>query len=637
MAGKRKNAVLSAKQKSVTDFFKKPPPTAPKEIIEIFDELPPPAPVIDLTLESPPKSILPPPPPRETYSIFKKRVPKTVMDNPRPWLDSEPVLTRENQHVRATQTAFFAPPHPFPLRSTLPQPSTSSSSTLPCLLDSPAPSGVQMASTAHGPLSLEQRQTYLHTIPVEHKETHSAIKGLSSLALDDDPSSEQQWSDRWHPRCAEDVLGNHENAAYLRDWLKALELRPDPTLDGPRGVKRPNIVRAVTRAKKRRRDDDGWIVSDASDYSSDHEMPEGDDDDDFDLPDAPTPRANLFGKHLTNTILLHGPSGVGKTAAVYACAEELDWEVFEVNPGIGRRNSASLDALIGEVGKNHLVRKSQLGFRRRDDEAVDFGFKFNASARQSVILLEEVDILYKEDSNFWSAVVRLISESRRPVILTCNDASLVPSDTLPLQTTLGFHACPTDAAASYLQALCCAEGHLFDRERLVDLYAETMDLRHTIQQLQLNFQTSSTCADLELLPDWNTCRPRDASYAETISFADAYLERNGIPTALPAATMKPSDNEELGHLILTSKHEDCDALDEEYEFGAYKWDKEIVASMAAVSQTRRVGGARVDGGYAELIDVLKMREHEVLPVGILRSELHLDGGTLAGPTGDKEQ
>ncbi|EGO27518.1 hypothetical protein SERLADRAFT_446751 [Serpula lacrymans var. lacrymans S7.9] len=65
-----------------------------------------------------------------------------------------------------------------------------------------------------------------------------------------------------------------------------------------------------------------------------------------------------FTDLLTNTILLSGPPGCGKTAAVYACAEELGYEVFEVYPGIGRRNGASLDSLIGDVGKNHLIQKS---------------------------------------------------------------------------------------------------------------------------------------------------------------------------------------------------------------------------------------------------------------------------------------
>jgi DNA polymerase III delta prime subunit len=142
---------------------------------------------------------------------------------------------------------------------------------------------------------------------------------------------------------------------------------------------------------------------------------------------------------LHNTILLTGPPGTGKTAAVYACAEELGWEVFEVYPGIGRRNGANVENLVGEVGKNHLVRKKS-GATRQDSiatllsnnagaggESEDWAGSREASGvKQSLILLEEVDVLFKNDVNFWATVTNLIRECRRPVICTCNGKEAVP-------------------------------------------------------------------------------------------------------------------------------------------------------------------------------------------------------------------
>ncbi|ORY80274.1 hypothetical protein BCR35DRAFT_259765, partial [Leucosporidium creatinivorum] len=59
---------------------------------------------------------------------------------------------------------------------------------------------------------------------------------------------------------------------------------------------------------------------------------------------------------LTNLILLKGPHGSGKTSTVHAVANELNWSVFEVYPGIGKRGAKDIERYVGDVGKNHMVR-----------------------------------------------------------------------------------------------------------------------------------------------------------------------------------------------------------------------------------------------------------------------------------------
>ena len=69
------------------------------------------------------------------------------------------------------------------------------------------------------------------------------------------------------------------------------------------------------------------------------------------------------------------------------------------------------------------------------------------------------------------------------------DVSLVPVYDLPLQAILEFKPCPAEAAVSYLQQLCSAEGYFVESDDLSQLYAPcaaaALDLRRTINALQV--------------------------------------------------------------------------------------------------------------------------------------------------------
>jgi DNA polymerase III delta prime subunit len=199
---------------------------------------------------------------------------------------------------------------------------------------------------------------------------------------------------------------------------------------------------------------DGWIVDDIGLFGGAQE----EEDEEFEEIEEPPigfgERPTCyppFTHRLANTILLTGPHGCGKSAAVHATAHELGWDVFEVYPGIGKRTGANLMSLVGDVGRNHMVVKAKEKedkgvksfFSKReatpmpsgsqgsaadpieiDEEPKELATGDNSKFKQSLILLEEVDILFEEESTFWPAVISLIAESRRPVVLTCNGESV---------------------------------------------------------------------------------------------------------------------------------------------------------------------------------------------------------------------
>lgn len=353
------------------------------------------------------------------------------------------------------------------------------------------------------------------------------ISLVSSLSAFDKYQCESiSWAQKYTPKAAVEVLQHGKDPFLLRDWLQALKVQSVDT-----GEAKPKPVKPPKKKRKKSKLDD-FIVD--SDEEAD-EMDEVSDPEEDWSPDRRGVKRTVIRTgdilardaktptRLTNTVVISGPHGCGKTSAVYAVAKELDFEVFEINPG-SRRSGKDILEKIGDMTRNHLVQHHQndapVAVIDEEEVAGDIKsgkqatmnsfFKLKAASqpgrpkkqevsgpvksetkklssknqKQSLILLDEVDILYEEDKQFWTTVISLIAQSKRPFIMTCNDENLVPLQALSLHGIFRFSAPPADLAIDRLLMIAACEGHALRRSAVEALYqARLQDLRACLTDL----------------------------------------------------------------------------------------------------------------------------------------------------------
>ncbi|KAI4214232.1 MAG: hypothetical protein LQ351_003317 [Letrouitia transgressa] len=423
------------------------------------------------------------------------------------------------------------------------------------------------------PTNVNDEDDQLGQPKVQDKWKHCALERIfrristSLTAFDRFECDDHDWIHKYLPKTAEEVLQDGPEAAILRDWLDSLAVnsveRNDSNDRKANGLLEIfKKTRNKTRKKKRKRSEelDDFIISSDEEVSELNQLGFGGDrlapNQKFGgrtvVLTGLAPDSTNRGNTSANVVVISGPHGSGKSATVYAVAQELGFEVFEINSGSRRSGKDVLDR-VGDMTRNHLVNSARPDVKagpnktedlaRLDDslqQDIESGRKgtMNAffgptpserkrptskskafksqgrkekpkqqqSQKQSVILLEEVDVLFEEDKQFWATVLELVQQSKRPMIMTCTDESLLPLEELPLFAILRYHPPPENIAVDYLLLLACNEGHLLAREPVFNLYKErNHDLRASITGLQ--FYCQMAVGDSKGGLDWMLIRP----------------------------------------------------------------------------------------------------------------------------------
>ena len=483
--------------------------------------------------------------------------------------------------------------------------------------------------------SPQMPQSPLH--PAIH---HMYDKIASSLtAFDKFECETQEWVHKYAPASANHVLQAGPEVLILRDWLKTLTINSVGFRAGDTPKTRDSSVssrRATTKRKRRRAEElEGFVLSSDEEVNEMCQLTKSVDPHPTSLMQKKSMiRAREVGnssngERVSNAVVISGPHGCGKTAAVHAVARELGFEVFEINPGSQRSGRDILDK-VGDMTRNHLVKQGSLhqGADAHEDvenvdllseklkQDLDSGRQgtMNAflkskvapkksptkrkpkaqkasskqdpprkpkSQQQSLILLEEVDILFDEDKTFWATTLELLVQSKRPVIMTCTDEMLLPLEDMILHAILRFTHAPEQLAIDYLSLVACNEGHILPRDAVINLYkSKGFDLRASMTEL--NFFCQMAVGDTKGGLEWMLLRPPSRDSNEQ--------------TSKPLRVVS-EDTYQTGMGWLSGQHRTSLAelsLDQETEMLSGAWDAwglDVGSSWAYISPSATHGGA----------------------------------------------
>lgn len=164
-----------------------------------------------------------------------------------------------------------------------------------------------------------------------------------------------------------------------------------------------------------------------------------------------------------NAAVIYGPIGNGKTSSVYALANELNYDVLEINSSDLRKADNIKSFLDNSLGQQSLFFKPK------------------------IILIDEIDnVSGVKDRGCIPAIVKAINKSSFPIICTAND----PTDKklkplMKIAKNIEFHKLQYRTVAHVLQWVCEQESITFDEKAINSLARQVDgDLRGALIDLQ---------------------------------------------------------------------------------------------------------------------------------------------------------
>ncbi|MFB6090675.1 MAG: replication factor C large subunit [Halobellus sp.] len=213
-------------------------------------------------------------------------------------------------------------------------------------------------------------------------------------------------------------------------------------------------------------------------------------------------------------VVCHGAPGVGKTSAAHALANDMGWEVVELNAS-DERTADAIERYAGRASRNATLAGSVGG---------------ESGGRQLVIMDEADNIHYQYDRGGKQAVTQLLKEANQPIVLIANEYYDMSQGLRNAAREIEFRDVSARSIVPVLRDILRKEGIEFDEEALERIAeANSGDLRAAVKDLQATAEGS----EYVTLEDVTTgSRNRAVGLFE---FLDAVLKEESAEEALRTA------------------------------------------------------------------------------------------------------
>ncbi|MED6197474.1 hypothetical protein PIB30_056781 [Stylosanthes scabra] len=313
------------------------------------------------------------------------------------------------------------------------------------------------------------------------------------------------WTHKYKPTKASQVCGNYESVNFLHEWLK------------------------LWRERRNHRK----MYSTNEDQSDSQDYDYNGSDCDYD------PEKVNQDKFLRNVLVITGPVGSGKSAAVYACAQEQGFEVLELNAS-DWRNGTAVKRYFGDALGSHglksvcsqeqkavklpsapafpndkaaedidkdvieLITISDDGSQSPDRTSWSLPSKNGEFTLHALILVEDVDVLYPEDRGCISAIRHIAETAKGPIILTSNSNKVGLPDNFD-RLNISFSLPLADELLCHLYMVCVTED-VKNSPLLLERFIISCngDIRKIIMQLQFWFQSKRYTKDQKVQTAYNS-------------------------------------------------------------------------------------------------------------------------------------